>query len=135
MNGVAVEKVIGIGGVFVRARDRAALANWYREHLGLAIDDDWCGATLPGMQTVEKDRGGIWSAFAENSDYFGDRQNQFMINFRVPDRDAMLAQLRAADCNVEEKTEDSEYGRFGWVTDPEGNRVELWQAPDDANSA
>ncbi|MAW76835.1 MAG: glyoxalase [Planctomycetes bacterium] len=126
-----MEKVIGIGGVFIRARDPVVLASWYKKHLGLAIEAEWNGATLPGLERVEKGTGGIWSAFPQDTEYFGSDQNQFMINFRVPDRDAMLAQLRAADCNVDERTEDSEYGRFGWVTDPEGNRVELWQAPTD----
>ena len=73
--------------------------------------------------------GGIWTAIPEDTKYFASQQNQFMINFRVANRDAMLTQLREAGCDVDERTEDSEYGHFGWVTDPEGNRVELWQEP------
>ncbi len=124
-----MEKVIGIGGVFVRAHDQAALASWYREHLGVDIDDEWHGAILPGPVGSSDGSGGIWSAFPEDTKYFGSQQNQFMINFRVSNRDAMLTQLREAGCDVDERTEDSEYGHFGWVTDPEGNRVELWQEP------
>ena len=124
-----MEKVIGIGGVFIRAQDPPMLASWYKGHLGLAIEEEWQGATLPGLEHGGEGTGGIWSAFPQDTEYFGSDQNQFMINFRGADRDAMLAQLRAADCNVDDRPEDSEYGRFGWVTDPEGNRVELWEAP------
>jgi len=125
-----MEKVIGIGGVFVRSRDRKALAGWYKEHLGLDIDEEWCGAILPSAPPGDPN-GGIWSAFPEETEYFGPNQRQFMVNFHVADRDAMLAQLREAGCDVEDKTEDNDYGRFGWVTDPEGNRIELWQPPPD----
>ena len=125
-----MEKVLGFGGVFVRAKDRKALAGWYKEHLGLAIDDEWCGAMLPGgTEGHPHVGGGLWSAFEEETDYFGARENNFMINFRVANRDAILDQLRDAGCDVDEKTDDSEFGHFGWVTDPEGNRVELWQPP------
>jgi len=125
-----VEKVLGLGGLFFRARDRAALAAWYRDHLGLEVDDAWFGAVMP-LATEDDPPGScvVWSAFAEDTEYFGDRDRQFMVNFRVRDLDAMLAQLRAAGCDVDETTEKSDYGHFGWVTDPEGNRVELWQPP------
>jgi predicted enzyme related to lactoylglutathione lyase len=122
-----MEKVLGLGGVFIRARDRAALADWYRDHLGLAIDGEWFGTVLP--EPAADGSGGIWSAFAEDTEYFGLHERQFMVNFRVADRDAILSQLRAAGCDVDEATEDSDFGRFGWVTDPEGNRVELWEPP------
>lgn len=125
-----MEKVIGIGGLFVRAQDPAALASWYKKHLGLPIDENWNGAVMPGLEQGGNGTGGIWSAFPHDTEYFGSTRNQFMINFRVADRDAILEQLRAADCNVDERTEDSEFGHFGWVTDPEGNRIELWQAPE-----
>ena len=125
-----MEKVIGIGGVFVRAADRKGLAGWYKEHLGLDIDEEWCGAILPGPPSGDPHGGGIWSAFPKETEYFGPNQRHFMVNFRVADRDSMLAQLREAGCDVDDKTEDSEYGHFGWVTDPEGNRIEIWQAPE-----
>ena len=126
-----MQKVLGLGGVFVRARDRQALAIWYRDHLGLAIDETWWGAILP--LTTPQDTAGaytVWSAFPHDTDYFGAGENGFMVNFRVADLDALLAQLREAGCDVEEKVDESEFGKFGWVTDPEGNRVELWEPPD-----
>ncbi len=92
-----------------------------------AIDGEWFGAVLP--EPAADGSGGIWSAFAQDTEYFGIHERQFMVNFRVADRDAMLSQLRAAGCDVDEATEDSDFGRFGWVTDPEGNRVELWEPP------
>jgi len=126
-----MEQVLGIGGVFIRARDREALARWYRDHLGLEINEAWWGAAMPLRR--DEDRDGayvVWSAFPADTDYFGDRDRAFMVNFRVRDLHAMLAQLRAAGCRVDEKVEESDFGKFGWVTDPEGNRVELWEPPD-----
>jgi len=71
----------------------------------------------------------VWSIFDGDTDYFGPSGQQSMVNYRVPDLDAMLARLRDAGVPVEEKIEESEFGRFGWATDPEGNRLELWQPP------
>lgn len=121
-----MERVRGIGGVFFKARDKVALAAWYRDHLGVDVAS-WGGAKFVWR---EHDAAGkastAWSLFAADTNYF---PNAFMINFRVDDLDAMLAQLRAKGDVVDEKVDDSEYGRFGWVTDPEGNRIELWQPP------
>ena len=71
----------------------------------------------------------VWSLFPNDTTYFGAGVQTFMVNFRVDDLDALLASLRAAGCAVDEKTHVDEYGKFGWVTDPEGNRVELWEPP------
>lgn len=115
-----MERVLGIGGVFFRARDPRALNAWYAEHLG----------TTTGGGLWETEAGPtVWSASDADTDYFGRREQQWMVNFRVRDLDAMLAQLQAAGVEVDERREDSEYGRFGWITDPEGNRIELWQPP------
>jgi predicted enzyme related to lactoylglutathione lyase len=118
------EKVTGIGGVFFRARSPEALGAWYAEHLGVELED-FGGTTFTaadGDQTV-------WSPFAHDTAYFGDPGRQYMVNYRVRDLDAMLAQLRAAGAEVDERVEEHEYGRFGWATDPEGNRFELWEPP------
>ena len=126
-----MEQVLGVGRVFILAKDREPLARWYRDHLGLAIDEAWWGAALP--LSTEQDRGGacvVWSAFPHDTTYFGEGGKGFMINFRVHDLDAMLAQLRAAKCDVDDRSETNDFGSFGWVTDPEGNRVELWQPPE-----
>lgn len=121
-------RVTGIGGVFFKAKDPAALGQWYRRHLGLPIEE-WGGMAFrwqtPGR--TEPDGGvTIWTIFKAESSYY---PGPFMINYRVDDLDALVATLREEGCAVDEKTETSEYGKFGWVTDPEGNRIELWQPP------
>lgn len=123
-------RVTGIGGVFFKARDPKALGAWYRDNLGLDVSE-WGGVVFQ-WQTPEypqPDGSTIWSIFPADSKYFAPSESPFMINFRVDDLDAMLASLRAKGCAVDEKQQDSEYGKFGWVMDPEGNRVELWQPP------
>jgi predicted enzyme related to lactoylglutathione lyase len=112
--------VVGIGGVFFRAKDPEALRAWYAEHLGIDVQD-WGGAPFEGGTTV-------WSIFASDN-YFGPSGQQSMVNYCVDDLDAMLERLRGAGVPVDDKIEDSELGRFGWATDPEGNRFELWQPP------
>jgi predicted enzyme related to lactoylglutathione lyase len=116
-----MERVTGIGGVFFRAQDPEALNAWYAEHLGVGGG--------PGTDEVWDQEAGptVWSAFDAGTDYFGRREQAWMVNFRVTDLDAMLTQLRAAGAQVDEKIVDEAYGRFGWATDPEGNRFELWE--------
>jgi predicted enzyme related to lactoylglutathione lyase len=115
-----VERVLGIGGYFLRASDPVALAAWYRECLGLDADEN--GLWRQGVGPT------VFATFEPETDYFGTRAQQTMLNFRVGDLDAMLAQLRAKGADVAGETQEMEgVGRFGWVTDPEGNRVELWQ--------
>ena len=114
-----MERVLGIGGYFMRAADPAARSAWYRECLGLDADEN--GPWRQGRPTV-------FATFESETGYFGSRAQQTMLNFRVRDLDAMLAQLRAKGADVASETQDMEgVGRFGWVTDPDGNRVELWQ--------
>jgi catechol 2,3-dioxygenase-like lactoylglutathione lyase family enzyme len=119
---VSRQKVLGLGGVFIRAKNAEALRKWYFRHLGLDITE-WGGAILQN-DTPET----YWSVFEEKSDYMPRRQLT-MLNWRVGDLDAMLDQLRAADVRVEDRIEESEQGRFGWAYDLEGNKFELWQAP------
>jgi predicted enzyme related to lactoylglutathione lyase len=115
-----MERVLGIGGYFVRAVDPEALSAWYRECLGLDADENGVWRQGPGPT--------VFAPFDSETDYFGSQAQQTMLNFRVRDLDAMLAQLRSLEADVAEETEDMEgVGRFGWVTDPEGNRIELWQ--------
>jgi predicted enzyme related to lactoylglutathione lyase len=118
-----VERVVGIGGVFFRADDPDALRSWYAEHLGIDLLA-FGGAVFEDGQTV-------WSIFAGDTDYFGPAGQQSMVNYRVSDLHAMLAQLREAGASVEAKIDEGEFGRFGWATDPEGNRFELWEPPAD----
>ena len=119
-------RVTGLGGFFFKSRDPKALSDWYGKHLGLPISD--FGGAMFGED--EKRVGfTLWTPFKDDTNYFKPSTKEFMINFRVDDLDAMLAQLRSAGVQVDEKIQDSEYGRFGWCMDPEGNRVELWQPP------
>jgi predicted enzyme related to lactoylglutathione lyase len=112
------ERVTGIGGVFFRSRDPETLVAWYAEHLGVPVSDGY--VIFPESHDTH------WVPFSQDSDYWP-AEKQHMVNFAVRDLDAMLAQLREAGVEVEERIEDHEYGRFGWATDPEGNRFELWQ--------
>ena len=115
------EAVEGIGGVFFRTRDPVALRAWYAEHLGIAMED--YGTTFTAAEGDQT----VWAPFPVDTDYFGARDQPLMVNFRVRNLDAMLAQLRSAGVEVEERVVEHEYGRFGWATDTDGNRFELWQ--------
>tara|TARA_B100000029_G_scaffold444950_1_gene465057 strand:+ start:162 stop:548 length:387 start_codon:yes stop_codon:yes gene_type:complete len=128
-----MERVTGIGGVFLRAKDPDALQGWYEQNLGLQPDEDGCVVFRWTERETNANAGTVWAPFKEDTDYFGSRDQQSMVNYRVKDLDAMLAQLRVAGATVDDKIEDSKYGKFGWATDPEGNRMELWQPP--ANEA
>jgi predicted enzyme related to lactoylglutathione lyase len=123
-------RIVGIGGIFFKARDPDALRSWYRKHLGLAIAD-WGGVVFEPMMTSPAGRGAslVWTIFPAKSTYFEPSSSPFMINYRVDDLDEVLAALRAEGCDVDDRVESSEYGRFGWVSDPEGNRLELWEPP------
>jgi len=120
-----MSRVLGIGGIFFKARDPEALRDWYRKHLGLDIQS-WGGTAFEGPEAQGTT---AWSIFAETSQHFAPSTAPFMINYRVADLDGLLAQLKSEGCAVDDKTDVSEFGAFGWVMDPEGNRIELWQPP------
>ena len=115
------ETVQGIGGVFFRARNPEALRAWYAEQLGIDMED--YGTTFTAAEGDQT----VWAPFAADTEYFGPTGQQSMVNFRVRDLDAMLDQLRTAGVSVDERVEEIEFGRFGWATDLEGNRFELWE--------
>ena len=119
-------RVTGLGGIFFKARDPKALGEWYAKHLGLPVSD-FGGA----MFAEDEKRPGctLWTPFKQDTENFKPSTKEFMINFRVDDLHALLAQLRSEGVQVDTKVDDSEYGRFGWCMDPEGNRVELWEPP------
>ncbi|TXH02545.1 MAG: VOC family protein [Nevskiaceae bacterium] len=125
-----MKRVTGIGGIFFKARDPAALCAWYKKHLGIPVQD-WGGAAFTWTDASGRPAPGttIWSVGAAGGNHFAPSTATFMINYRVADLAALLAALRKEGCEVLEKTESSEYGQFGWVIDPEGNKVELWQPP------
>jgi predicted enzyme related to lactoylglutathione lyase len=125
-----MNRVTGIGGIFFQARDPAALRAWYQKHLGVDVQD-WGGAAFTWTDAQGKPTGGttIWSIGEATSDHFAPSKASFMVNYRVADLHALVAALKAEGCHVLEKTEDSEYGKFAWVMDPEGHKVELWEPP------
>ncbi|SFR97823.1 Uncharacterized conserved protein PhnB, glyoxalase superfamily [Mitsuaria sp. PDC51] len=125
-----MKRVTGIGGIFFNAKDPAALRDWYRTHLGVDVLP-WGGAAFTWTDDAGQPTGGttIWSIGAADAAGFGPQGKSFMINYRVADLAALLQALRAEGCEVLDKTDDSEYGKFGWVIDPEGNQVELWEPP------
>jgi predicted enzyme related to lactoylglutathione lyase len=122
-----IKRVTGIGGIFFKAQDPKGLTDWYRQHLGVPVDEAglclfrWTADGTPGTT--------VWSAFPEDTEHLGPVSARFMINYRVDDLDAVLEALRQEGVWVDEKRDDSEYGRFAWIADPEGNRIELWQPP------
>ena len=121
-----MEKVTGIGGIFFKVRDVEKMSAWYREHLGIPIEDGHADFLWREDDRAEVAGRTVWSLFPADTDYFGPAQPAFLINYRVANLDRMLDQLRQGGIQIE-KVEDYDYGRFAWITDPEGNRVELWE--------
>ncbi len=126
-----MKRVTGIGGIFFKAKDPKALAAWYERHLGIDVQD-WGGAVFRWVTPENPSGTGTttWSPFKQDTEYFAPGTATFMVNYRVEDLHQLLAALRAEGCRVEDKVEESEYGKFGWVVDPEGNKLELWQPPE-----
>ncbi|MEH6437378.1 VOC family protein [Massilia sp. DD77] len=125
-----MKRVTGIGGIFFHAKDPVAMRAWYQRHLGIPVLE-WGGAAFTWTDEAGRPTGGttIWSVAARTEDSNFAPDKNFMINYRVDDLAALLQALRDEGCNVVDRTDDSEYGKFGWVIDPEGNKVELWQPP------
>ena len=115
--------MLGIGGVFVKSKDVDALREWYREMLGLEIEE-WGGAQFWSTPTKTY---GVWSAFRADTKYFEPSEREFMVNLRVDDLDGLLARLRVRGARVLERREESPDGRFGYVMDPDGTLLELWE--------
>jgi predicted enzyme related to lactoylglutathione lyase len=127
-----MKRVTGIGGIFFKAKDAVALSAWYKQHLGIDVQD-WGGTAFRWTDEAGHAKAGttVWSVGSAEGDQFAPSKASFMINYRVADLHSLLAALRSEGCEVLEKTDDSEYGKFGWVIDPEGNKVELWQPPEE----
>ncbi|MEK8047901.1 VOC family protein [Ideonella margarita] len=125
-----MKRVTGIGGIFFTARDPVALRAWYQRHLGIDVQA-WGGAAFEWVDSAgEPTRGGtVWSIGDVRAAPFAPSAASFMVNYRVDDLTALLQALRDEGCQVLEATEAGEHGQFGWVMDPEGNKVELWQPP------
>jgi predicted enzyme related to lactoylglutathione lyase len=115
-------KVVGVGGVFLRAKDPKALQAWYAEHIGIPLTGGYTSVEGPEAQGTT-----AFAFFPEDTKYFGESGQRAMVNFRVDALDAVLDRLAAAGAWIDPKREDAPYGRFAWFNDPEGNRVELWE--------
>jgi catechol 2,3-dioxygenase-like lactoylglutathione lyase family enzyme len=120
-----MKRVIGLGGIFFKARDPKALYEWYRKHLGIESSPEagamWSDSNGPGVPITN-----VFAIFPEHTNYLG--PSPFMINFRVDNLTELVKALREEGIPVD-KVEEADYGKFGWITDPEGNRVELWEPP------
>lgn len=125
-----MKRVTGVGGIFFKAKDPKALAAWYKTHLGVDVQD-WGGAQFPWTDDAGKPIAGTtaWMISPESSKKYLPGTASFMVNYRVADLNALMDALRAEGCNVLEQSDDPDYGKFGWVVDPEGNKVELWEPP------
>ena len=124
-------RVLGVGGVFFRSKNPERLAKWYAEHLGLEVES-WGGPQGTHFLPSAMPESGftVWSVFPDDTEYFGERRQAFMLNLVVDDLDAALESVVAGGAERLPGTEDHDYGRFGWFTDPDGNRVELWEPPE-----
>lgn len=122
-----MKKVTGLGGVFIKVKQPAALAAWYKEHLGIDFAEGNY-ATFPWLnENPEKPGLTVFSFFEESSEYFSPSESNVMLNFRVDDLEGLLASLKEKGIWVADKTETYDYGLFGWTMDPAGNKIELWQ--------
>lgn len=121
-------KVTGIGGVFFKSRnDSTALAAWYQKHLGIPLES-WGGAVLKWPDDKAEDNGlTVWTVAQKDSKWFSPSDSSFMFNYRVDDLGGLIAQLRAGEVAVIQGPESHENGKFAWIMDPDGNKVELWE--------
>jgi predicted enzyme related to lactoylglutathione lyase len=125
-----MKRVTGIGGIFFHAKDPKALTAWYKQHLGIDVQV-WGGTAFSWADEQGVPVGGttVWSIGADTNDHFAPSKSSFMINYRVADLHGLVKVLKEEGCQVLEKIDESEYGKFAWVIDPEGNKVELWEPP------
>ena len=120
-------KITGIGGVFFKAKDPKALKAWYQQHLGMQLAD-WGGAVLRWPDDKAEDRGvTVWHLADQESRWFSPSESSFMINYRIDNMAEMIEQLKAGGIKIHQGPESHENGKFAWVMDPEGNKVELWE--------
>jgi catechol 2,3-dioxygenase-like lactoylglutathione lyase family enzyme len=120
-------RVIGLGGVFFKSTDTDRLNSWYTENLGMTRGAEGFGFRWRAHDRPEIEHFTAWAVFAQQSTYFDPSGAPFMINYIVDDLDAILAKLAASGVNIDPKREDYDYGRFAWIYDPDGNKIELWE--------
>jgi predicted enzyme related to lactoylglutathione lyase len=124
-----MKRVTGVGGIFFKSNDPDRLREWYRKHLGIE-SESWGGFHFQWQDDPQADGGAtVWTVFPDTTKYFQPSEKPFMINLRVQDLTWLVAQLREEGVEVEGNAQESEFGKFAWVMDPDGNRVELWEPP------
>jgi predicted enzyme related to lactoylglutathione lyase len=128
-------RVTGIGGVFFKCQDAAKMREWYRDQLGIVSDE--YGGVFEWRQADEPEKPGFtaFSTFNKDSDYFNPSKSPFMLNFRVNNLEGILKDLKKEGIEQIGEIQDFDYGRFGWIVDPEGNKIELWEPKDETFSA
>ncbi len=124
------KRVTGLGGFFFKSKDPDGIKNWYKEHLGLNTDKYGC--TFWWKDATGKDCSTQWSPFREQTEYFSPSPKEFMMNFRVENLEKLLELLKEEGVTIVGEVEKFEYGKFGWILDPEGNKIELWEPIDEA---
>jgi len=124
-----MKRVTGLGGLFFKAKDPKAMYEWYEKHLGIQREPHGGGAEFHWREADDAQRTGItvWSIFPQDTKYFDPSSASFMMNFRVENLEELLQALVAEGVQVDAKVEKCDYGKFGWIVDPEGNRIELWE--------
>ncbi|MES2696785.1 MAG: VOC family protein [Verrucomicrobiota bacterium] len=124
------QRVTGIGGIFFKAEDPKKLGAWYKKHLGIPVEE-WGGWGFRWRDAKNPKKSGhtIWSPFGADTDYFKPSKKPFMVNLRVDNLKRVLAELKREGIAVDPKVEESEFGKFSWIMDPEGTRIELWEPP------
>lgn len=125
-----MKRVIGIGGIFFKARDPVALRAWYQKHLGIPVES-WGGTAFMSTDAAGQPAPGmtIWTIHGSSGDTYAPSASPFMVNYRVADVHALVRVLGEEGCQLVGTVEESDYGKFAWVLDPEGNKVELWEPP------
>ena len=129
-------RVTGVGGIFLKAQKPDLLAGWYQDHLGMTLSP-WSGVEFECREKDSPETIGktVWSLFPATTEYFGPGPQQAMINYRVDDLDGLLLNLEEAGVEIDLRQQNIEFGRFAWIIDPEGNRVELWEPPSQKTKA
>ncbi len=122
-------KIKALGGIFVKTKNSAELKKWYAEHLGAPVDDYGATFKFRDFDNPKKEEFAVWSPFKDDTTYFAPSKKEFMINFIVEDLDGLLKRLEKDGIKQTAKMEEYEYGRFAWIVDPEGTKIELWEPP------
>lgn len=127
-----MERVIGFGGIFFKADNPKALSQWYKKHLGVPIDETYGGYTFDWKSDSQRPKKGytIWSPFKKDTDYLNPSEKEFMFNFIVADLPNLLQVLNQEGIDQIGEMEDTEFGKFAWIMDPEDNKIELWEPID-----